>query len=363
MTVGTTEWLRPIRADAPGGDDVSFSDTFDKIREARRADDPSLSQGDWEHELKVANWRSVIELAGRVLAEQSKDLQAAVWLGEALIAQSHLGGAHAAFDLLTQLQENFWDALYPRVEDGDLDERSAKLAWFNEYGAQALLALRVSPGADGYTLADWQVSRDVDNLARQDATAHEEALGEGKPSGEVFDRAVEATPDPQLLEQLDQATRAAASLQQLKRVTDAHMGRDAPSLAKLEEALKRLQQILTRAATGKGLLTDGAGATDAEPSPGSGIEGQDGLSTAGGPSAGGGALRLGGGDPATKAAALKALGEIAAWFKRVEPHSPVSYLLDRAVAWADTPLEQWLAEVVNDESTLSRVRERIGLPG
>jgi len=358
MTVGTTEWLRPIRADAPGGDDVSFSDTFDKIREARRADDPSLSQGDWEHELKVANWRSVIELAGRVLAEQSKDLQAAVWLGEALIAQSHLGGAHAAFDLLTQLQENFWDALYPRVEDGDLDERSAKLAWFNEYGAQALLALRVSPGADGYTLADWQVSRDVDNLARQDASAHEQALGEGKPGAELFDRAVESAPDAQLLEQLQQATQAAAALQQLKQVTDARMGRDAPSLARLEDALKRLQQILTRAANIKGLLVVGDGATEAAPS-------ADGETEGGyaGPAPGAAALRLGGGDPASKAAAVKALGEIAAWFRRAEPHSPVSYLLDRAVAWADTPLEQWLAEVVNDESTLSRVRERIGLPG
>lgn len=363
MTVGTNEWLRPIRADAPGGDDVSFSETFDKIREARRADDPGLSQGDWQHELKVANWRIVIELAGRVLSEQSKDLQAAVWLGEALIAQAHLGGAHAAFELLAQLQDHFWDELHPRIEDGDLDERSAKLAWFNEYGAQALLALRVSPGTGGYTLADWQVSRDVDNLARQDASAHEEALAEGKPTAEMFDRAVEGTADAQLLEQLQQATQAAAALQQLKQVTDARMGRDAPSLARLEDALKRLQQILTRAANIKGLLVAGDGAAETAPSADGETEGGYAAPAAGAAAGGGAALRLGGGDPASKAAAVKALGEIAAWFRRAEPHSPVSYLLDRAVAWADTPLEQWLAEVVNDENTLSRVRERIGLPG
>src|SRR3546814_3988333 len=64
------------------------------------------------------------------------------------------------------------------------------------------------------------------------------------------------------------------------------------------------------------------------------------------------------GDAANKAAAIRALGEIAAWFKRVEPHSPVSFLLERAVLWSDTPLDQWLAEVVPDESTLAGIRSR-----
>jgi type VI secretion system protein ImpA len=56
------------------------------------------------------------------------------------------------------------------------------------------------------------------------------------------------------------------------------------------------------------------------------------------------------------------LGEIAGFFRRTEPHSPVAYLLDRAVYWADMPLEQFLAELIRDESTLSSIRERVGLP-
>ena len=34
----------------------------------------------------------------------------------------------------------------------------------------------------------------------------------------------------------------------------------------------------------------------------------------------------------------------------------------RAVAWANMPLEQFLAEVIRDEGTLSSIRERVGLP-
>lgn len=356
MAVDISDWLKPVREEAPCGDDVSFSDIFDRIREARRADDPNLPQGEWQRELKVANWRQVIDLAGSVLAQQSKDLQVAVWLGEALIAHHHQAGAEAAFDLLTGLQQDYWDGMFPPIEDDDLEERSAKLAWFNTYGAQALLALHVTPGPDGYTLADWQVSRDVDNLARQDAAAHKEALDEGKPSGEMFDKSIESHPDAVLVQQCESARRVLDAFNRFKAVTDERMGRAGPSLAGLEGALNRLHQVFTKAAKAKGLL-------DAAPAGGEAEEaGGWNAPTAAAPAGAPAGFSPGAGDAASKAAAVRALGEIAAWFKRVEPHSPVAFLLERAVAWADTPLDEWLAQVVNDDSTLRNIRNKIGLP-
>ncbi len=355
MAIDVNEWLQPIPGDSPTGEDVSFSDTYDRIRDARRADDPNLSQGDWERELKVANWRQVIDLAGGVLERESKDLQAAVWLGEALISQHHLPGATAAFELLTRLQQDFWEGLYPEMEGDDVEERAAKLAWFNTYGSQALLKLKVSPGAEGFTLADWQVSRDVDNLSRQDASAYQEALGAGRPTGEIFDKAVYDTDDATLLAHAEAANQALEAFRGFKAVTDEKMGRDGPSLNVLEDTLKRMQQVFSKAAGAKGLLAAAdAGAAD---------EGGD-TAYEGAPAGGGGGgttLNFGPGDAANKAAALRAVGEIAAWFRRVEPHSPVPFLLDRAVAWADTPLDEWLAEVVQDDHTLSNIRQRIGL--
>lgn len=349
MPIEINEWLSPIRDDAPAGDDVSFSDVFDTIREARRSDDPDLPQGDWQHELKTANWREVITLAGGVLAQQSKDLQAAVWLGEALIAQHGLDGARAACELLAELQERYWDELYPRVEDDDPDERAGKLAWFNDYASQAVSKVPLAPGESPYTLLDWHASREVDNLSRQNAEAFQEAVGEGKPTGEIFDKAVESTPDAVLREQYELSGQAMAAFARFKAVCDDRLGVAGPSLGTLQEALKRVQQILGKAARAKGLIGVEAAAETLD-------EG------GGGEGAPAGAFNLGGGDAASKAAAIRALGEIATWFKRVEPHSPVSFLLERAVLWADTPLDQWLAEVVADEGTLAGIRSRIGLP-
>src|SRR3546814_13310896 len=126
MAIETSEWLNPVRDDAPTGDDVSFSDVFDKIREARRSDDPDLPQGDWEHELKAANWRAVIKLAGSVLAAQSKDLQAAVWLGAALIAQPGLDGAQGACAMLAALMDRERAVVKPPVDAAAHGQREGK---------------------------------------------------------------------------------------------------------------------------------------------------------------------------------------------------------------------------------------------
>jgi type VI secretion system protein ImpA len=64
----------------------------------------------------------------------------------------------------------------------------------------------------------------------------------------------------------------------------------------------------------------------------------------------------------SRAELLRALREIAAHFRRTEPHSPVSFLLERAVSWAEMPLDQWLSEVINDDGVLSMIRDRIGAP-
>ena len=44
-----------------------------------------------------------------------------------------------------------------------------------------------------------------------------------------------------------------------------------------------------------------------------------------------------------------------------EPHSPVSYLVQRAVKWGNMPLDSWLQEVIKDEIVLANLRETLGV--
>ncbi|WP_038054214.1 type VI secretion system protein TssA [Thermomonas fusca] len=356
MAIDVTELLAPIPGSDPAGSDASFSDQFDRIREARRADDPNLAQGDWQTELKVADWREAQSLSEDVLLRTSKDLQAAVWLAEAAIARHGLEGARDAFDLLTGLLDTYWDGLYPRAEDGDLEERAGKLAWFANYGSRVLqtMLLNDDPQA-ALTLASWVDSREVDNLGRQNAEAYQAALDEGRVNGETYDSRMQAIPEALVRERSDQVQAAREAFARFSAMADGRLGREAPSLGALDDALKKIQTIYSRVAAAKGI--GGAVAADGEVAA-DGVAGEGG----GNGEAAAGALNLGGGSLASKEAALRALNDIAGFFRRTEPHSPVAYLLDRAVAWADMPLEQWLAEVIRDESTLASIRERVGLP-
>lgn len=354
MAIDVNELLAPIPGGDPAGSDASFSDQFDRIREARRADDPNLAQGEWQTELKVADWREAQSLAEDILMRTSKDLQAAVWLGEAAISRHGLEGARDSFDLLTGLLERYWEAMYPRIEDGDLDERASKLAWFATYGSRALqmLPLNDDPQAP-LALAGWLDSREVDNLGRQNAEAYQAALDEGRISGETYDSRMQSVSEDLIRDRIAMVQAAREAYARFSAKADELLGRDAPNLAAIDDALKKIQQIYAKVATAKGM--GGLGVAD-DAATGEGDE-------AGVPAGGGGApLDLNAGSLASKDAALRALNDIAAFFRRTEPHSPVAYLLERAVAWANMPLEQFLAEVIRDESTLSSIRERVGLP-
>ena len=362
MAIDVTELLAPIPGSDPAGTDASFSDQFDRIREARRADDPNLSQGDWQTEPKVADWREAQSLAEDILLRTSKDLQATVWLAEAAIARHGLDGACDGFALLGGMLDTYWEGLYPRAEDGDLDERAGKLAWFATYGSRALQGVQLNDDPQApLTLAGWMDSREVDNLGRQNAEAYQAALDEGRVSGETYDSRILATAEPVVRERIDQAVAAREAFVRFSATADAKLGREAPNLAPIDDALKKIQQVYAKVASAKGMGGVAAVADDAVPGDALAAPATDG--GGGGGSGGvGGSLDLSAGSLASKEAALRALSDIATFFRRTEPHNPVAYLLERAVHWANMPLDQWLAEVIRDEGTLSSIRERVGMP-
>src|SRR4029077_16171429 len=79
----TDDFLGPVSADLPTGADLRWTAEWDRIKEARRADD-DLEPGQWtKKERKSADWRLVEELASVMLCQRSKDLQLALWLTEA----------------------------------------------------------------------------------------------------------------------------------------------------------------------------------------------------------------------------------------------------------------------------------------
>lgn len=70
---------------------------------------------------------------------------------------------------------------------------------------------------------------------------------------------------------------------------------------------------------------------------------------------------IAGGPPRTRAQALQQLREVASYFRRTEPHSPVAYLAEKAVKWGEMPLHEWLRKVIKDQGAMSHLEELLGL--
>lgn len=351
MTLAFDELLAPIAGDNPSGSDVSFDQVYEDIKEARRQDDPTLSQGDWKAELKVAQWPRARDLCLGVLSSRSKDLQVAAWLTEALGQLYGFAGLTDGFTLTERLLDAFWDTLYPEAEGADNELRAARIAWMNK---NLPLQIRFIPlTSEGqYGWVKWQESRDVDNLARQNPDAATAALAEGKISGELFTRAVINTPAAFYEALLPQISACKDALAALTDRVDQRFGSDAPSLRDMQVAVEDCLKLANRLAAEKGLIsatevstdeTEGAAASAGETRSISAVPG-----AAAGPIA-------------SRADALRRLTEVAEYFRRTEPHSPVAYLVDRSVRWGNMTLDQWLQEMVKDETTLHNLRETLGV--
>src|SRR5690606_9820464 len=129
--------LAPISDENPGGDSLRYSGIYDEIAEARRAD-IDVAQGEWQTELKTADYRKVVEVAVNALTTLSKDLQIAAWLGEALINLHGFAGLRDSLKLMAGLHENYWDGAFPVVEDNDQEGRANAVSWLESNAARAI---------------------------------------------------------------------------------------------------------------------------------------------------------------------------------------------------------------------------------
>lgn len=343
--------LAPISPDRPAGEDLAYSALFDDIREARRADDPGLAQGEWASSLKVAEWSKVRDLCEQALGGRSKDLRLAVWYAEALTRQRGFAGAATALSVVAGLLKSYWETMYPALDPADLDERAGRLEWLNTQLGQVLRQIPLTaPQHGGYDWYRWQESREVDNLGLRDADLRERALAEGRLSGEAFDRSARSSGIAWFRRLSAEVAAARGAYDALDAAVGACFGSAAPSLGEIREALDACGDVAQR------LVERIWGRQASEAAPATGIT-PDALV----PAAESPPLRIGSGI-AERAQAIRQLHEVARYFRAHEPHSPVALLVERAARWAEMPLEDWLQAVIKDDSTLRQLRELLDIP-
>lgn len=330
--------LQPIAGENPAGESLRYEGTYDRIAEARREDDPKLSQGIYKTAHKRADWHTVSSVCIETLTTRTKDLQIAGWLLEAWLHRDGFAGVAKGLRVVAAMCERFWDQMYPEIDANDLEGRIAPFDWIEQKLSLKLKQIPLTTHSEGesYSCVDWERACHFENLAMKDPRALQEALATINPSVSMFRNAVRATERSfyaELVCDLDDAIEACA---QLEHLLDEKCGKNAPGFRQFREALNAIRQLICQDMGEEEVET---GVLELE-SPQPAVPEFE-------PSSGG-PIR-------SRADAYRRLSEAADYLLRAEPHSPTPYLVKRAVEWGNMSLPELLQQIVRNEGELTEI--------
>jgi type VI secretion system protein ImpA len=360
--------LAPISGDNPAGkalrEDYSPNSSYSTIKTAREAARAAERQMVWEGEEPVGpppDWDPILKYGPQIIAEESKDLEVAAWLTEALIREHGFAGLRDGFRLLRELAENFWDQLYPLPDEDGVLTRVAPLAGLNGVEADGVLIKPIAnvpitlPGMHrAFTLADYKRAYDLSRVSDPDKRS--QRIDQGTATLEMFEQALAETP-PEFYQTLSEdLEQCRGEFEKLTAVMEEKCGRGddgyplAPPSSSIQSALESAHEQIMHLARSHLASLEVAGTATV---------------VAGGPNS----LALSDGAPGavasrvqTREDAFRLLLQVADFFKRTEPHSPVAYALEQAVRWGKMPLPDLWAELVPDDAARTQLFKLVGIP-
>lgn len=322
--------LAPVSAAVPEGLPAAQDESYRRIRHEREEEDASLPLGAWERELKRANWVAASELSASAMALRSKDLQLAAWLFEALIARSGFQALAPCLGLIDALFVQYGAKLHPQNNE----HRINLLVWIGQKLLPPLRRVAItSTGTDhDYAWNDWEQAQRNEQL-RASLGKQREAEIEGATLSDVG-AALACTSNERIVFLQGCLSDGLTALQTLESTLDAQFVEDAPGLSGMRNLLERIEVVLVAEARRRGMTTPTSSADAA-----SGSMSSDAASSSHArvEDAVVGSL--------DRREVYAALADIAHALETIEPHSPVPYLIRRAVAWGGLNTAQLYSEV------------------
>lgn len=323
--------LAPITPQQAAGKDLRNDPLYYAIKDARaaaRAIERQQMQG--TSVSAQPDWRKVYQLAIEALTTQTKDLEIAVWLTEALLREQGFAGLREGFQLIRELISHYWDEIYPLPDEDGLVTRLAPLVGLNGEEAEGTLIapLALVPLTQGRSVgpfALWQY---------QQAAKHGQRSMVGAVSLEMIATAISETPMEFLRAQVMHLENSITEYQQLNQILAEKSGADAPPSSRITAQLQACLDCL------KNVIP-----TSAPPMIEKVNEEKNSMPEV----------------KTTREQIFQSLLQAADFFRRSEPHSPLPYLLERAVRWGKMPLPQLLQELVKDEQALGQIYRLTGM--
>lgn len=351
----------PIAVDNPAGSDIRLNEApdslYQKLKEIRlnaRAVERQIRQG-IEKDTKP-DWEQVRHLAEELLTTQSKDLEVAAWLVEALLRQQAFAGLRDGFRLIRELIGLYWDSLHPLPDEEGLITRIAPLTGLNgeETDGTLIVPIALVPLTQGKSegpFALWQYQQALEQLKIVDPEKRAQRESAGVVTMEKMTVAVSETSTPFFTCLVNEITSAIDEFQKLNNLLEQKCQQDAPPSSRVLSQLNACLDCVKTIA--KPVLPK---VKTQEKTVALSGDGNDVAVTLNKP-----VLDQTTDAELTREDVLQSLLEAAAYFRQTEPHSPLSYMIERTVRWGKLSLPELMRELVKDEQAWGQVCNLTGI--
>jgi len=355
--------LEPIPGELPQGldirEDFSSQSPYSRLRDARsdaRDAEKMLDNGDPNAGDPAPLWRTVREIGLKTLKETTKDLEVAAWVTEAYVRSHGLTGLAACAAMIKGLADQHWDGLFPMPDDYGVETRIAPITGLNGRDGggsliQPLYKLPFFDRADGtpITFFTYQSSEQLPGLPPERRDARVKA---GAIPFDDMEKDARTVGLPRLGRLRDEATAALEAWEGMAAILDEKASEDPPSTSHVRDMLRQIHTAAVRYAPAPEVVPDAATEEAVEEAVAGGAAGGT-----GGPAGFAATAQR----TVSRDDALKTLENIATFFRRTEPASPLAYTLDDAIRRAKLTWPELLLEVVPDANVRQAILTSLGI--
>ena len=332
--------LAPIEGDSSVGRNIrdreEGSDYYYRIKNlrsrARRAERKKIQEGEKDF-ISPKDWEELKDECIKALCETTKDLEVASWLTEAMLRLHGFGGLKESFILLGRLIESFWPDIYPVARDDGLLSKIGAVENLNgteKQGALVAIILHLpltDEKAGNGPFSYWHY-RQAKGLEKMDAKKRKIAVESGVVELSVIKNTAKLTSTDFFKSVRSDIEESKNAFDTLSNIISGRIDSYIFPTSFVDKSLTRClnfvgsfikkresKEELTSVGSEE-KISDVVGKTDVVDS---------------------------------REVAFRELGKIAEYFKKAEPHSPISYMLEKTIKWGNLSLDKLIREMLMDD--------------
>ncbi|MGB2221348.1 type VI secretion system protein TssA [Neptunomonas sp.] len=364
--------LTPINADVKAGFDIrnhpEYADAFYELRDLRNAIRAQERRALSLEDLYAlgSEWKQVQTACVDILATQSKDVEVLAWLAEATIRVDGFVGLAEVFDVIDQTLREYWGGIYPLPDEEGISATLFPLTGLNGDNGEGTLVMPIRMASvittpAGEMISGWDYIKACDLAQLTDDSKRQRKIDDGIKTIDQLQQLMQGTDSAQIKTTARAIDACKQNFASIDDFLQDQCGYDSPPTSAIKNVLSTAWDALAAIARiDTSILEDPKPAEEDASEP---EDDSDKPEVRSSKSAQNTVVqfRPEAYYPSSREEALIMVSRLSAFFRDTEPHSPLSYQMERVERWGRMGLAELMDELLDDDTTRHQFFRLIGL--